>query len=132
MNDDDRTQSGDGELGEMHFWVKCITYTSCSHHAHRTLSPSQLELQQPIKKRKFKKKQAKIPGLKRPSSSFMLYSIERRPHLKKEKPDLKFGEYGKIIGQEWRAMSEKEKEPYVTQANKDKAYYLKKKAEMGF
>eukprot|EP00939_MAST-03C_sp_MAST-3C-sp1_P004086 g4086.t1 len=87
---------------------------------------------QPVKKRKRKNKQAKIPGLKRPSSSFMLYSIERRPHLKKEKPDLKFGEYGKIIGQEWRSMSDSEKEKYVDQASKDKAYYLKKKAEMGY
>ena len=58
----------------------------------------------------------------------MLYSIDRRPALKKEKPDLSFGEYGKIIGAEWRAMSDSKKKKYVDQAAKDKAAYLKKKA----
>eukprot|EP00940_MAST-03C_sp_MAST-3C-sp2_P002900 g2900.t1 len=83
-------------------------------------------------KRRKKRKQVKIPGLKRPSSSFMLYSIKRRPALKKEKPDLSFGEYGKIIGAEWRAMADKDKKQYIDQAAKDKAAYLKKKAEMGY
>jgi len=53
----------------------------------------------------------------------MFYSNERRPQIKAEAPDTPFTEYAKIIGAEWRAMTEEDKKPYDKMAAEDKARY---------
>ena len=65
---------------------------------------------------------------KRGKSAFMFFSIETRPKLVKSKPDLAFGEYGKLIGEQWKKLSDAEKKPYSKLAAKDKARYEKEMA----
>ena len=48
-------------------------------------------------------------------------TAERRDALKKEQPDIAFGEMGKVMGSEWRAMSEAKKAPYEMKAEAAKA-----------
>ena len=60
---------------------------------------------------------------KRSLTAFMFYSSKRRPELKEENPDWGFGQFGKAIGAEWAAMSDKQKGPYEKQAAKDKTRY---------
>jgi hypothetical protein len=42
-----------------------------------------------------------------------------------QKPGLPFGEYGKLLGEEWRAISSKARDKYDKLAEKDKARYIK-------
>jgi len=87
-------------------------------------------------KKKKKKRDPNAP--KRATSAFMLYSSAMRPIIKKDKPDTKFGEMGKLIGEKWREISSEEKEKYEAQVKNDKerytremaAYKAKKKAEV--
>ena len=46
----------------------------------------------------------------------------------KSKPDLAFGEYGKLIGEQWKKLSDAEKKPYSKLAAKDKARFEKEMA----
>ena len=48
-------------------------------------------------------------------------TAERRDALKKEQPDIAFGEMGKVMGSEWRAMSEAKKAPFAKKAEAAKA-----------
>lgn len=81
-----------------------------------------------------KKKDPNAP--KRAMSSYMFFSNERRPTLKEEQPDLPFGDYAKLIGEEWKQMDDADKKPYTDMAEKDKKRaerqgktYEKKKAK---
>lgn len=38
------------------------------------------------------------------------------------------GQIGKILGDKWKAMTDKDKEPYIAQAETDKKRYEKEKA----
>jgi len=42
-------------------------------------------------------------------SGYMKFVQEARPRIKKEKPELTFGELGKAMGAEWRGMTEAQK-----------------------
>jgi hypothetical protein len=42
------------------------------------------------------------------------------PQVKKENPDAKLGEMAKIIGEMWKGLSDKEKEPYQKKADAEK------------
>eukprot|EP00924_Labyrinthula_sp_SR-Ha-C_P008519 snap_masked-scaffold_32-processed-gene-2.31-mRNA-1 protein AED:0.25 eAED:0.33 QI:0/0.5/0.66/1/0.5/0.33/3/81/433 len=68
-----------------------------------------------------KKRDPDMP--KRPLSSYMFYSKDRRPSLQKEKPELKFGEYSKLIGEEWKVLPLEKREKYQEQSSKDKERY---------
>eukprot|EP00898_Chlorokybus_atmophyticus_P008929 jgi/Chlat1/9037/Chrsp94S08306 len=68
-----------------------------------------------------KKKDPNAP--KRPLAPYMFFCKDRREDIKAENPDVSFGEIGKILGQEWSSMSDKEKRPYVQKAEKDKERY---------
>lgn len=76
----------------------------------------------PATKEKGKKK--KDPNEpKRGMSSFMYFSNEVRPKIKKEHPEMSFGELGKKIGEMFRELSPEEKLKYEEMAKKDKARY---------
>ncbi|MGK3737748.1 MAG: structure-specific recognition protein 1 [Bacillariaceae sp.] len=70
-------------------------------------------------------------------TAFMFYGSAMRPIIKKDQPEIKFTEMGKLIGEKWRAITSEEKEKYEAQASKDKeratkemtAYKSKKKSE---
>ena len=65
---------------------------------------------------------------KRPLNAFMMFAGERRKQIKKENSELKVTEISKLLGQEWKAMSEDEKSPYTKEAKRLKEIYDKAKA----
>ncbi|GAA5810055.1 hypothetical protein MFLAVUS_003473 [Mucor flavus] len=81
------------------------------------------------KKNKKKKKADKDPNApKRNLSSYMLFSQAVRPATVEKHPDLKAVDIAKLIGEKWNALSDKEKLPYVKQAEKEKARFDKETA----
>lgn len=77
------------------------------------------------------KKKAKVAkdedAPKRAVTSFMLYSNEVRPKVRKDFPELKITEVAKKISEMWNALSDDEKKPYTEKANKDKERYEREK-----
>merc|ERR1712032_697172 len=61
-------------------------------------------------------------------NGYMFFATDRRPKLKKEKPDLPVTEVAKLMGAEWKEMDAKKQKPYVTKADKDKKRYEKELA----
>ncbi len=43
---------------------------------------------------------------KKPLSGYMKFTQEARPRIKKANPSMTFGELGKAMGAEWRAMTD--------------------------
>jgi hypothetical protein len=73
-----------------------------------------------------KKKAEKDPNApKRNLSSYMLYSQAVRQDTVAQHPALKAVDIAKLIGEKWNALSDKEKLPYVKQAEKEKARFDK-------
>jgi HMG (high mobility group) box len=62
---------------------------------------------------------------KKPLTSFMLFSNEVRSQIKKENPDMTFGELGKKIGELFRALSNEKKQKYEDMAKREKERYKK-------
>lgn len=60
---------------------------------------------------------------KRNMSAFMFYSNARREGVKSENPDIKFTEIAKVIGAEWKDMSDRAKKQYQAEAAQDKVRY---------
>ena len=52
----------------------------------------------------------------------------RRPDIRKENPDMTFVDCGKQMGEEWRAMPDDIKAPYIAKAQASKAQYEIEKA----
>merc|ERR1711936_1460310 len=74
------------------------------------------------------KKAADPNKLKRPLNAYMMFANEKRPQHQKDYPELKITEIAKMIGEEWRSMSDDEKSPYTKEAKRLKAIYEKKKS----
>jgi len=71
-----------------------------------------------------KRKRQKEEGApKRPITSFMFFSQDKRAEVKRDNPDASFGELGKIIGNLWKNASAEEKEKYEKKALEDKERY---------
>ncbi|KAJ3137650.1 Non-histone chromosomal protein 6, partial [Irineochytrium annulatum] len=68
-----------------------------------------------------KKKDPHAP--KRPLSAYMLWCKDNRDRIKEENPSAGFGDIGKILGREWKALDESDKEPYNQMMKKDKERY---------
>jgi len=68
-------------------------------------------------------------GPKTPKSAYMLFADDERTKLKNEGKDVTFAESGKHIGERWRALSDKEKAPYVEKNKGLKEQYEKDKAD---
>lgn len=64
--------------------------------------------------------------LKRPLNSYNLYYKEVFPKKKSEFPNLSGNEISKLVGQEWKTMSEDEKKNYKEKAMKIKDDFKKK------
>jgi hypothetical protein len=93
--------------------------------------PAKLESSSPNMKGKGKgkakaKKDPNAP--KRPTTSFLYFSVEMRPKIKEKNPEMTFGELGKKIGELFRALTPDEKEKYETKAKEDKIRYTKELA----
>jgi len=86
------------------------------------------------KSRKAKKetggKRKKDPNApKRGLSAYMFFANDQRDKVREDNPGIKFGEVGKLLGEKWKELSAKEKEPYEKKAKQDKERYEREKAE---
>ena len=59
-----------------------------------------------------KEKKVKAPGEKRAPSPFIVFCNEKRPEVKAKNPSATFGELGKILGAQWKALSDAQKASY--------------------
>jgi len=79
-------------------------------------------------KRKGKKAKKDPNAPKRATTAYFYYTSQRRSELLKEQPGIKVTEQAKIMGQEWKQLSDSEKAPFVQKAEKDKKRYAEEKA----
>jgi len=74
-----------------------------------------------------KKRKARTPkdvnSPKRAAGAYVFFANKMRPALQEENPGVKFVDIGIILGSRWRALTDKEKEPYDKVSNEDKARY---------
>mmetsp|Transcript_34885 Transcript_34885/g.109581 ORF Transcript_34885/g.109581 Transcript_34885/m.109581 type:complete len:582 (-) Transcript_34885:266-2011(-) len=73
------------------------------------------------KRRGRKKKEPGAP--KKCSTAFLFYANVHRSTTKEQHPDLKHSELLKVLGEQWRHLSDVEKEPYEEQAKEDRIRY---------
>ncbi|CAD5119822.1 DgyrCDS8405 [Dimorphilus gyrociliatus] len=64
-----------------------------------------------------------------PMSGYVIFSSRKRSKLKEENPNKTFTEITKMLGNEWSAMSEEDKQGYLEEAEKDKERYLREMKE---
>lgn len=72
------------------------------------------------------KKVRKADAPKRPLSGYMLFAQKVRADVKKAHPDATFGEIGKLLGAQWKSMSDSEKKAFNDLAAPKKAQYAEK------
>ena len=65
---------------------------------------------------------------KKPISAYFFYVKERRDSIIKELPNLNNKEIIKKMSEEWNALSDEKKKPYVQKAEEDKKRYENEKA----
>jgi chromatin remodeling complex protein RSC6 len=75
------------------------------------------------------KASAGADGPKRPTSAYFYYNADRREWFKTQQPELKMTEVAKLVGAEWKALSEKQRKKYTDLAAKDKARYEREKGK---
>ncbi|THV44022.1 hypothetical protein BGAL_0761g00010 [Botrytis galanthina] len=78
------------------------------------------------KKTEKKKKDPNAP--KRGLSAYMFFANEQRDNVREENPGISFGQVGKVLGERWKALNEKQRTPYEESAAKDKKRYEEEKA----
>eukprot|EP00445_Apocalathium_hangoei_P021385 CAMPEP_0203891786 /NCGR_PEP_ID=MMETSP0359-20131031/35035_1 /ASSEMBLY_ACC=CAM_ASM_000338 /TAXON_ID=268821 /ORGANISM="Scrippsiella Hangoei, Strain SHTV-5" /LENGTH=509 /DNA_ID=CAMNT_0050813623 /DNA_START=97 /DNA_END=1628 /DNA_ORIENTATION=- len=69
-----------------------------------------------------------VPEADRPrgaKTSYFWFMDDRRAQLRMDNPDLTLGQLAKLMGQEWKALSEVAKQPYQEKAQLDKQRYNK-------
>ncbi|KAL1957918.1 hypothetical protein VTO42DRAFT_5310 [Malbranchea cinnamomea] len=65
---------------------------------------------------------------KRGLSAYMFFANEMRETVREENPGISFGQVGKILGERWKALSDKQRQPYENKAAADKKRYEEEKA----
>jgi len=73
-----------------------------------------------------KKKDPNAP--KRGLSAYMFFANEQRENVRAENPGIAFGQVGKVLGERWKALSDKQRAPYEAKAATDKKRYEDEKA----
>lgn len=74
-----------------------------------------------------KKKDPNAP--KRGLSAYMFFANEQRDTVREENPGISFGQVGKVLGDKWKALNEKQRAPYEAKAAADKKRYEEEKAK---
>jgi len=76
-----------------------------------------------------KKKAKKDPNApKRNMSAYFLYSMYARPQVKKDNPEASFGEIARLISEQFKKLSDKERKKWDKKAAEDKERYQKEMA----
>ncbi|KAK2591138.1 Non-histone chromosomal protein 6 [Conoideocrella luteorostrata] len=68
-------------------------------------------------------------GPKRGLSAYMFFANEQRENVRAENPNITFGQVGKVLGERWKALNDKQRVPYEAKAAADKKRYEDQKAE---
>jgi HMG (high mobility group) box len=76
-----------------------------------------------VRQQKATKKKA--GGPKHALTAYTFYSMAIRPEVKTAHPEAEFGDISKIIGEQWKALTDEQKIPYVAKAEADKKRYAK-------
>ncbi|KAK5940048.1 Non-histone chromosomal protein 6 [Knufia obscura] len=66
---------------------------------------------------------------KRGLSAYMFFANDQRDTVREENPGISFGQVGKVLGDKWKALSEKQRAPYDAKAAADKKRYEEEKAK---
>ncbi|KAL3493649.1 high mobility group box domain-containing protein [Aspergillus germanicus] len=74
-----------------------------------------------------KKKDPNAP--KRGLSAYMFFANDNRDKVREDNPGITFGQVGKMLGEKWKALSDKERKPYDDKAAADKKRYEEEKAQ---
>ena len=53
----------------------------------------------------------------------MFFANEQRENVRDENPGISFGQVGKILGERWKALNDKQRAPYEAKAAADKKRY---------
>lgn len=85
--------------------------------------PKAAKAKTPTKKSKPEKKTKDPDAPKRPLAAYMFFCKEMREVVKKESPDVSFGEVGKILGKKWADADAATKKKFTDLAEKDKVRY---------
>lgn len=75
--------------------------------------PATVAKEQRQKKTRSKKR---ISPFQRPPSAFILFAKKRRPEIKNDNPDAKFGDISRMVGQDWKALPDHQKKPFEDEA----------------
>lgn len=65
---------------------------------------------------------------KRGLSAYMFFANEQRENVRDENPGITFGQVGKLLGERWKALNDKQRTPYEAKAATDKKRYEDEKA----
>jgi hypothetical protein len=79
--------------------------------------------------RKYSKKNKDPNQPKRARGSYVFFTLDERPKVLREQPDIKFTEVGHVMGERWRALSPAEKKRSEDLANDDKKRFNDEMAE---
>ena len=60
----------------------------------------------------------------------MFFANEQRENVRAENPNITFGQVGKVLGERWKALNEKQRGPYEAKAAADKKRYEDEKAAL--
>ena len=66
-------------------------------------------------------------GLNKNKSAYLHFCSQERTKIKSEKPDIKSTDIVKVMGERWKALTEKDKEQYNALAKIDKERYMSEK-----
>ncbi len=77
--------------------------------------------------RKLKRKSNRAIILKKPKTSFLIYAEKVRDSIKEEHPTLKVPQVAKMIGKQWRELSDEERNVYIDLYKKKKVEYEAKR-----
>jgi len=84
-------------------------YVKAKAEYDKTATPKEKEKKQG----KGKKQKADSNAPKRAWPPFFFYQQQRMPELKKEHPDKSHKEKVSLLGEEWRGLTEQQKQPYI-------------------
>ncbi|KFX86169.1 hypothetical protein V490_09193, partial [Pseudogymnoascus sp. VKM F-3557] len=104
-----------------------LTHIFHRSHATTAIMPKETKTKRATKTRGEKKK--KDPNApKRGLSAYMFFAQEQRDNVREENPGISFGQVGKVLGERWKALNDKQRTPYETKAQEDKKRYEDEKA----